>query len=130
MSNTIHYKVVLRDNDTLISASIHAPGWQLTYSPEHWTQTVPGSGGVFVFDSLENAILNCEFGLEVWSCECQDPLPLPPQGRRCTTWPVNGSLSSALRQFWKDPASHQTGPYIPDGTLLFNQIKLINKVYP
>lgn len=123
---TIAYKLVLPspDDKRLRSFAVHAKGWVRSYSTTRWTKAVPGSCGLFVFDTLENAQACLLYGTELWECECKGPLPYPVVRLR------DPGLFPALvyKLFWKlhnagQPPPEQTS-WFPAGTICFEQVKL------
>lgn len=125
----IHYKVVKKQGDQWVSAVITTPTWALTYSPEHWTEAVPGSGGIFVFNSLEVAKSFIDnpspFTYAIWTCECEGR---KPRIRRIS-WSYDTANPEEIKAFWAKPSKRRgICAHVSHGTILYDRIKLLEQV--
>lgn len=125
------YKVLVRGSMGDLFSYWTAGELQLRYSTEYRTLPFPGTDGLFAFATLEHAI---EFvkrpttaANEIWRGEATGVRPPP------FTYITRYFHKDAILRFWQDThkitslSAEAMG--IPDGTVLCDSIRLLDRIY-
>jgi len=126
MDTIIAYKKLIRGNQSLNGVY----DFTLNYSLNEWVYPVRGTDGLFVFDTLENAI-NFRYGTYIYKCEILNPRKIKMIVDVPNTRLEN--IDKAILDFWHMRKKKQKydvcSTYVPKGTLLCDGVKLLEQVY-
>lgn len=124
------YKVLRVYEDCFYSAVVSGD-YAINYEVGQWTKIYnPKTGGIFVFDTLENAsaflalerFLGLGYDYVIYACEVKNAIPIPYR-----TFATNMDIED----FWS--LYHTTGEFprmfqTPEGTYVAESIKLVERV--
>ena len=126
IQTTKAYKVVFLTNTGRYSTSTLPDKLYAKYTPGTWTKAY--IGGLLVFNSIENAekafgnrTFRARAGIELWVCECKDPVPLP-RFRLSEVGTVRD-----VKRLWSSGEAGEgvVVEYWPEGTMAFRMVKLV-----
>ena len=117
------YKIVRRDPDGRLYSIIKSE-CATEYKPGEWTWA-SGRAGLLVYDSKYNAEEHLFDGDELYECECDIPVELPPLRLHETE-----ITKKNVKKLWERlPINLSITRYWPIGTLAFKKVKLTKKIY-
>lgn len=133
-----YYKVVREDNGKLFSVVISG-AFQIEYQPNIWINKKPSTGGIFIFNSLDEAkrfARSFTSKVYVYECLVRNPRPLKYRAYHSSSYGIISDfwkIVDAFRQKrqkidWNIVAKNSGYYSCPSGTYIANSIKLIKRV--